>query len=60
MTEKEHKNKKMGRPIIGLKKDTRVTVRLDAEMVSFLESYCEEHDLSKTDVVRLALSKLKG
>lgn len=56
MTTKKVEKKKMGRPVVGLKKDTRVTIRLDDDMFSSLESYCAKSNVSMSDAIREALS----
>lgn len=49
--------KKMGRPIVGSKKSTRIGIRLDDETLEKLNSYCEKKGLSKSDVIRQALNE---
>lgn len=49
--------KKMGRPIIGERKGTRIGIRLDDTTLKKLNDYCQEKSLSKSDVIRQALNK---
>ena len=47
-----------GRPVIGSPKTFEVKARIDKETNDKLEIYCKEKKVSKTDVVRLGLSKV--
>lgn len=49
------KKTKLGRPIVGSKKDTRIGIRLDDETLTKLNGYCQKKNLSKSDVIRQAL-----
>ncbi len=55
MTPENDIKKKMGRPIIGKKKDTRLGIRLDEDTLQKLEDYCKKKSLSKSDAIREAL-----
>ncbi len=50
------KQSKLGRPIVGMRKDTRIGIRLDDETLNKLNDYCQKKGLSKSDVIRQALS----
>lgn len=49
--------KKLGRPIVGAKKDTRIGIRLDDNTLAKLNEYCQKKGLSKSDVIRQALNE---
>ncbi len=48
--------KKMGRPLTGMKKkDTRIGIRLDDDILDKLNEYCQKKGLSKSDAIRKAI-----
>ena len=44
-----------GRPKVDNKKDIRFSIRLDADINNALESYCENHNEIKAEVIRKAI-----
>lgn len=50
--------KKVGRPVVGLKKETRIGIRLDEQTLAMLNKYCEQTGKSKSDVIREAIHEL--
>lgn len=54
-------SKKMGRPIIGERKDVDVKVRFDKKTNEKLLAYCKNHGITRTEAIRqgvhLLLSK---
>lgn len=50
--------KKKGRPFSEKPKTIEVKARIDAETNAKLMKYCEENQLSRTDVVRLGIKKV--
>lgn len=51
--------KKVGRPVSGTPKTVKLTVRVDDESVSILDSYCEREKVSRADGVRAGIKALK-
>jgi hypothetical protein len=51
--------KKVGRPISGTLKTVKLTVRVDDEAMSILDSYCERKKVSRADGVREGIKTLK-
>nr|WP_325191123.1 hypothetical protein [uncultured Selenomonas sp.]DAV19492.1 MAG TPA: hypothetical protein [Caudoviricetes sp.] len=51
--------KKVGRPISGTPKTVKLTVRVDDEAMSILDSYCERKKVSRADGVREGIKTLK-
>ena len=49
--------KKMGRPTDNLK-DTRVTARVDSDVIKILEDYCKINQISIAEGLRRAILKL--
>lgn len=45
-----------GRPIIGAKKDIDVKVRFDKELHDALVQYCEQNNITRTQVIRESVS----
>ncbi len=52
-------DKKIGRPTNNPKNE-RITVRLDAESSSILNSYCEQETVERAEAIRRGIGKLKG
>lgn len=50
--------KKVGRPVAGTPKTVKLTVRVDEEAISILDSYCEREKVSRADGVRAGIKKL--
>lgn len=48
---------KIGRPIIGKKKDIDLKVRVDRETNEKLEQYAKENEITKAETARLAISR---
>ncbi len=53
---KSNDNKKMGRPVLDFKKDTRIGIRLDENTLKKLNEYCQKKSQSKSEVIRLAIN----
>nr|DAR68677.1 MAG TPA: hypothetical protein [Caudoviricetes sp.] len=51
--------KKVGRPVAGTPKTVKLTVRVDEEAISILDSYCEREQVSRADGVRAGIKTLK-
>ncbi|WP_172837354.1 hypothetical protein [Selenomonas sp. oral taxon 126] len=51
--------KKAGRPVAGTPKTVKLTVRVDEEAISILDSYCEREKVSRADGVRTGIKTLK-
>ena len=51
--------KKLGRPTDN-PKNTKLTVRVDAETLEILEKYCQQEDIPKTEGIRRGIYKLKS
>lgn len=51
--------KKVGRPVEGSPKTVKLTVRIDEEAMSILDSYCEREKVSRADGVRTGIKALK-
>lgn len=52
-------NKKIGRPFSEKPKSIKLTVRVDIETIEILDSYCEQHSISRADGVREGIKSLK-
>lgn len=48
---------KIGRPIIGKKKDIDLKVRVDRETNEKLEQYAKENSITKAETARIAISR---
>lgn len=48
----------MGRPKIDNPKNTRISVRLDAETVKMLDFCAEHYGIKRVDVLRIGVEKL--
>lgn len=48
---------KIGRPIIGKKKDIDLKVRVDRDTNEKLEQYAKENEITKAETARLAISR---
>ncbi len=49
--------KRMGRPIIGNKKDIRLEIRLDKELLKKLDRIAEKEGISRAEVIRRLVAK---
>ena len=57
-TEKATK-KKMGRPIIGMKKDIMLRMRIDEDTLAILDRECERKKVSRSDLIRAMIRELE-
>ena len=47
-----------GRPVIGLRKDIDIKVRIDKEMNEKLLEYCEQNNITRTEAIRQGICLL--
>lgn len=51
-------HKKMGRPIIGKRKNNDMKFKMDDDMLSGLIEYCEERNISRAEGIRRAVGEM--
>ena len=51
---------KAGRPTTNPKDKGRLTMRLDAECQTILDSYCEQESVDRAEAARRGIKKLRG
>ena len=51
-------HKKMGRPIIGKRKNNDMKFKMDDDMLSGLIEYCEERNTSRAEGIRRAVGEM--
>lgn len=51
--------KKLGRPIIGLKKDNMLRLRIDEKTLAILDEECIKKNVSRSELIRTLIQSLK-
>lgn len=54
----EKATKKMGRPVIGMKKDIMLRMRIDEQTLAILDKECEKKKVSRSELIRAMIREL--
>ena len=55
----EKATKKMGRPIVGLKKDNMLRLRIDEKTLAILDEECSKRNVSRSELIRVLIQSLQ-
>lgn len=51
--------KKIGRPVVGNKKDVMFRMRIDKETLDHLDKFCKKENVSRSEAIRRMIQKLE-
>lgn len=54
----EKATKKMGRPVIGMKKDIMLRMRIDEQTLAILDKECKKKKVSRSELIRMMIQEL--